>query len=240
MNILSTIRYMGIKTNLLEDIIPAIKSVTKNGGTVLDLMSGSNTVSYALKEFYTVYTNDIQEYSRVISKAVIENQTETISSETAKKDLGVNITYNKINKIYSFFEKTYSDTYFSKSQCIDIDSVRYAIEQTENEYKKSLYLFALMCAMCKVQSTTGHFAQFMPSGHKRIIPLQQMDLLKEFYEKCDNYSTLCFTDESNKTFCMDYKELFKTDEIKKVDTIYLDSPYTQEQYSRFYHHRLFR
>ena len=232
---LETIRYMGIKTKLLSEIVPAIKKVTPENGIVLDLMAGSNTVSYALKEFFTVYTNDVQEYSRTISKAVIENQSETISSKTAENELGANIGVNKKNKYYSYFEKTYSDTYFSKAQCIDIDSIRYAIEQIKNEHKKSLYLFALMCAMCKVQSTPGHFAQFMPAEHKRIIPLQKMNLLEEFYKKCDNYSDLCFTDKQNKCFCMDYNELLKSDEIKKVDTIYLDSPYSQEQYSRFYH-----
>lgn len=235
MNLLNTVRYMGIKTKLLYEIIPAIQKVTPENGIVLDLMAGSNAVSYALKEFFTVYTNDVQEYSYVISKAVIENQKETISSETAKEDLGENIEYNLKNKVYNFFEKTYSGTYFSKEQCIAIDSVRYAIEKTENEYKKALYLFALMCAMCKVQSTPGHFAQFMPSEHKRIIPLQNMDLLAEFYSKCDDYSFLCFTDKENKAYCCDYNDLLSQDVIKKVDTIYLDSPYTQEQYSRFYH-----
>ena len=236
MNTLPTIRYMGIKSHLLDKIIPAIKKVTPENGVVLDLMAGSNTVSYALKEFFTVYTNDVQKYSEVISKAVIENQSETISSDSAKKDL----SFEK-NKEYHFFEQTYSGTYFSKEQCIAIDNLRYAIEQVENEYKKDLYLLALMCAMCKVQSTPGHFAQFMPSEHKRIIPLQKMDLLEVFYEKCDNYSELCFTDKKNKCFCGDYKELLfginsgVNSGVNEVDTIYLDSPYSGEQYSRFYH-----
>ena len=234
MNILSTIRYMGIKTNLLSEIIPAIRNITPENGIVLDLMAGSNTVSYALKEFFTVYTNDIQEYSYIISKAVIENQSEIISKETAKNDLDKNIQKNLKQPKFNFFEKVYSDTYFSKLQCKYIDSIRYAIEQTDNEYKKDLYLFALMCAMCKVQSTPGHFAQYMPKDHPRIIPLQKMDIYNEFLEKCDNYGSLYFNNNKNKAFCCDYKELFKKD-IGHIDTIYLDSPYSQEQYSRFYH-----
>ena len=235
MNTLNTIRYMGIKTKLLDNIIPEIQKVTPKNGIVLDIMAGSNAVSYALKEFFTVYTNDIQKYSYTISKAVIENQKETISKESAKKELPKNINKNLQEKHYNFFETTYSNTYFSKKQCEYIDAIRYSIEQINNEYRKSLYLFALMDAMCKVQSTPGHFAQFMPSDHKRIIPLQNMDILEEFWDKCDNYFELCFTDKKNKAFCMDYKELLKQDDIKSVDTIYLDSPYSQEQYSRFYH-----
>ena len=234
MNILNTIRYMGIKTNLLSEIIPAIKEITRENGVVLDLMAGSNVVSYALKEFFTVYTNDVQKYSYTISKAVIENQTETISGKSAHTDLFSNVQKNLEKPSYNFFEKTYSNTYFSQTQCKYIDSIRFAIDKIENEYKKNLYLFALMCAMCKVQSTPGHFAQYMPKDHPRIIPLQQMDIYKEFLLKCDNYSDLYLSNKKNKSFCCDYRELLKTD-IGKIDTIYLDSPYTQEQYSRFYH-----
>ena len=234
MNIINTIRYMGIKTNLLDELVPAIQKITPKNGVVLDLMAGSNAVSYALKEFFTIYTNDVQEYSYTISKAIIENQKENISANSVKEDLFDNIQENLQKAEYNFFEKTYSDTYFSNLQCRYIDSVRYAIDKLNNEYKKDLYLFALMCAMCKVQSTPGHFAQFMPKDHPRIIPLQKMNIYNEFLEKCNNYSNLYFNKNKNRAFCSDYKDLFKKD-IGHIDTIYLDSPYSQEQYSRFYH-----
>ncbi len=235
MDKLDTIRYMGIKTSLLEHIIPAIKEVTPKNGTILDIMAGSNTVAYALKRNFTVYTNDIQKYSYVISLATITNQNETISSNTAK-ELENHYFFNIANKNYNFFEKTYSDTYFSKQQCIDIDSIRYSIEQVDSAGRKNLYLLALMGAMCKVQSTPGHFAQYMPSSHARIIPLQKMNLYNEFLEKCNLYNDLVFSTYNNMAFCSDYKDVLKNMEImKNVDTVYLDSPYSQEQYSRFYH-----
>lgn len=232
---LDTIRYMGNKSKLLEHIIPEIKKVTPQDGIVCDLMAGSNSVSYALKEYCTVYTNDVQEYSYVISNAVIVNQKEIISSESANEDLFEWVLENNRDKKYNFFEKTYSQTYFSYKQCCDIDSIRYAINKIENEFKRSLYLFALMNAMCIVQSTPGHFAQFMPSEHERIIPLQKMDIWNEFLKKCDVYSEIFFTEKKNKAFCMNYVDLFNTNELAAVNTIYLDSPYSQEQYSRFYH-----
>ena len=232
---LDTIRYMGNKSKLLEYIIPEIKKVTPENGIVCDLMAGSNVVSYALKEFFTVYTNDIQEYSYIISDAVIVNQTERINSTKAVLDLQKHIHENETKKNFDFFEKTYSKTYFSLKQCCYIDSIRYAISKVDNKHKQSLYLLALMNSMCVVQSTPGHFAQFMPSDHKRIIPLQKMDLWKEFLKQCDKYSDIFFSNSENKAFCKDYKELFQTESLINVDTIYLDSPYSQEQYSRFYH-----
>lgn len=235
MNKIDTIRYMGIKTPLLDHILPAIQNITPTDGAVLDLMAGSNAVSYALKEYFTVYTNDVQYYSKVISDAIIVNQSEIISSDKAKKELLHNYQANELNKYYDYFFKTYSSTYFSEKQCCDIDSIRYAIDKIKDPYRKSLYLFALMGAMCKVQSTPGHFAQYMPATHSRIIPLQKMNLLEEFFSKCDCYTNLCFTDKENKSFNMDFHDLLNNVPLSNINTIYLDSPYTQEQYSRFYH-----
>lgn len=232
---LNTIRYMGNKSKLLEYIVPAIQKVTPENGVVCDLMSGSNVVSYALKEYFTVYTNDVQEYSKVISDAVIVNQTDCISAQKAIQEIKPIYDDNREHKYYTYFADVYSGTYFSAKQCEDIDSIRYAVENIKPIGKKSLYLFALMNSMCIVQSTPGHFAQFMPSNHRRIIPLQQMNLWEEFLKKCDLYSNIYFSESSNKSFCMDYKDLMKSDEMKAVDTVYLDSPYSQEQYSRFYH-----
>ncbi len=234
-NLIGTIRYMGNKSKLIDFIVPKIIKITDQGGIVCDLMAGTNSVSYALKEKYTIYTNDIQEYSYIIGKAIIENQDEIINKETAIIELGKYIEDNKKNNYYNFFISEYADTYFSKEQCKDIDSIRYAISKVKNEYRQALYLLALMNTMSKLQSTTGHYAQFMPSNHKRIIPLQQISLQEKFYSITEKYHEITKSNYNNKSFCMDYRQLLKLEDIKKIQTLYLDSPYTSEQYSRFYH-----
>ena len=46
------IRYLGIKTKLLEPIKTTIQGVTPNGATVLDLFAGSSTVGqYLMNDF---------------------------------------------------------------------------------------------------------------------------------------------------------------------------------------------
>jgi adenine-specific DNA-methyltransferase len=232
---IQTIRYMGTKGKLLDNIIPEIIGVTPKHGTVCDIMAGSNAVSYALKGKFTVYTNDVQKYSYVISVALIENQKEDISRDRAFKELKKDYENNLKIKAFSFFLDNYKDTYFSKEQCLDIDSIRYAIELCNNRNLKHLYLSALMGAMCKIQSTPGHFAQFMPKNHYRILELRKLNLWYEFLKKCNDYRFIVFTDKNNRCFCEDYNFLLKKDLVKNVDTIYLDSPYNQEQYSRFYH-----
>lgn len=232
---IQTIRYMGNKNKLLDFIIPEIEKITTSKSIVCDLMSGTNCIGYALKSRYTIYANDVQKYSECIAKALIENNLVIINKKSCKEDLEENYKKNLREMEYNFFYKTYSDTYFSDLQCKDIDSIRFAIEQINDENKKSLYLTALMSVMCKVQSTTGHFAQYMPKDHKRIIPLRNMNVWNEFIDKCEDFKKIINNNMNNKSFNLDYKKLIKLEEMKNVETFYLDSPYSGEQYSRFYH-----
>lgn len=234
-NQIKTIRYMGNKNKLLDFIVPEIEKITKPGNVVCDLMSGTGAIAYALKNKYTVYTNDIQYYSYIITKAIIENNYVKINQATAINDLEKNFKINMQEKKYCFFEKNFTDTYFSGPQCIEIDSIRYAIEKINDEYKKDLYLTALMYSMSKCESTSGHFAQYLPKDHNRVISLRQKSIWNEFLIKCDDFDDLVFSTYKNKAFNLDYKDFFKTDYFKNVECVYIDTPYTGEQYSRFYH-----
>lgn len=230
-------RYMGTKSYLLEFIIPYIRKIVKKGGTILDLMAGTNSIGYALKKQYRIFSNDIQDYSFIIGKAIIENNSINISKKTAIAKLKELFDINLKEGKYNLFYKTYADTYFSEKQCLEIDSIRYAIDNVYNKYEKALYLSALIYAMCYAQSTTGHFAQFLPKEHQRIIPLRKINIWETFLTKCDDMN-IVFSKFPNKIFNKDYKELFGEEYksiMKQVDLIYLDPPYTDAQYSRFYH-----
>jgi len=230
-------RYMGTKSPLLDFIIPHIKQIVKKGGTILDLMAGTHSIGYALKSQYRIFANDIQIYSFVVGKAIIENNSVSISKKIALPKLQKYFNENMEKKKYNLFYKTYPDTYFSENQCLEIDSLKYAIDKIKNKYEKALYLSALIYSMCYAQSTTGHFAQFLPKHHKRLIPLRKISIWKTFLDKCDEIKII-FSPFENKVFNTDYKDFFKEnfkDKLKGVDLIYLDPPYTDAQYSRFYH-----
>ena len=53
---IQTIRYMGNKGKLLNELIPIIESLTEPGDIVCDIMAGTNSVSYALKSRNRVVT----------------------------------------------------------------------------------------------------------------------------------------------------------------------------------------
>ena len=233
-NNVKTIRYMGNKSKLLDFIIPEIESVTCQGDVICDLMAGTCSISYALKHRNKILTNDIQYYSYVISQALIVNN-ENISSELAIKLLSSNYKYNLERNIYNYFQDKYSDTYFSEAQCKDIDSIRFAIDKVKNKGQKALFLLALMAAMSSCESTPGHFAQYLNKDHKRLINIRKMSVYDDFITKCDNYKNIITSSYKNKAFNLNAIDFVKSKDFDEVGCVYIDTPYTAEQYSRFYH-----
>lgn len=90
------LRYLGIKTKLLEPIKIAVGNVTPQKGSVIDLFGGSNTVAQNLMNDYTVYTNDYQAYSYIAAKALIEyHSTDVINSLSLENVFGKYYEENK-------------------------------------------------------------------------------------------------------------------------------------------------
>lgn len=226
---------MGNKNKLLNFIIPHILNNSSKNDVICELMAGTSCVSYALKNKRKIYTNDIQYYSYIISNALIKNNSKVISSESAINDLEEKYQMNLKSHKYNFFEKNYSDTYFSSKQCIEIDSIRYAINYIKDIYIKSLYLVALMHAMCVCEATSGHFAQYLPSDHPRLKKIKCRSIWDEFLKKCNNFKKIVFSKYENKCFNLNYMNLIELPEFDDVSLVYIDPPYTGEQYSRFYH-----
>lgn len=97
------LRYLGIKTKLLDPIKIAIDNVTDNNDGVLDLFAGSNTVAQHLMPYYRVYTNDYQAYSFIASRALIEyHSSETVSSLNLDSVFGEHYLENKTELLRRF------------------------------------------------------------------------------------------------------------------------------------------
>ncbi|MBQ7798617.1 MAG: DNA adenine methylase [Clostridia bacterium] len=225
---------MGNKSKLLDFIIPEIQKITDKGDVVCDLMAGTCSIGYALKERNTIYTNDVQYYSYIISQAIIVNN-KSISSELAEKMTYSAYQKNMSENIYKYFQLNYSDTYFSEPQCKEIDSVRFAIDQVQDEGIKALFMLALMSAMSTCESTPGHFAQYLNKDHQRLVPIRKMSIYNTFIAKCDDYANLISSSYSNKAFNEDANRFMESEDFDAVKCVYIDTPYTAEQYSRFYH-----
>ena len=228
-----TLRYMGNKTKLFGFILPVLENITKEGDTICDLMCGTSSIGYALSKRNRIISNDFQKSSSVVSEALL--LTKRIPSlKEIHNDIDALYEDNLKEKYFSYFFEEYSDTYFAEKQCMQIDSIRYAIENADQD-RKSLYLTFLMSAMCKAQSTPGHFAQFLNKNTKRVQPLRKYDMLALFYEKAEEFQNAELASYDNVVFNLDYNDLFHSENLKDVKCFYLDPPYTADQYSRFYH-----
>jgi adenine-specific DNA-methyltransferase len=228
-------RYMGNKKKLLDFIVPCVEALTKPGDTILDLMSGTCSVAYALKHRNRLLVNDIHAYSHTIGLALVENSCRQVSRQLAERDLQPFILSNTLQETFSFFQSHYADTYFSYPQCRDIDSIRFAIEEVNDPYQKAVYLTILIFAMCYSQSTSGHFAQYLHPQHARLQPLRLIDLKEVFFNKCDELRIAAPACSGNKAFCLDAADCISTVKDEGVRLVYLDPPYSAAQYSRFYH-----
>ncbi|OEA24009.1 hypothetical protein BBM55_03740 [Vibrio parahaemolyticus] len=75
------IHYLGSKLRVLEQINDIMSNLASSGDHIVDLFSGSGTVSNFLSNRYSVTANDIQEYSRVINSALLCSKTSMLDAE---------------------------------------------------------------------------------------------------------------------------------------------------------------
>ncbi len=232
---LFVLRYMGGKHRLLDFILPAIYELAPAGQAVCDLMAGTHAVGYALKSRYPVVANDVQAYSAVIGQALLADGG-CIDAARAQDEL-LGVTAEEATRAgYDLFRRLYADTYLSAQQCAEVDRLRYAIARVQDPVARAAYLTALMYAMCYVQQTPGHFAEFLAPDHPRAGPLRQLDLVAAFLAKCDDLARVTPTPYRHKVYCAEALALLAHRELlADVGCFYVDPPYTVEQYSRFYH-----
>lgn len=277
---IQVLRYMGNKTKIRHFLIKKILENIKPNEIILDLMAGTHAIGYSLKDRNRIMSNDVQKYSFVIGKALIENNTylkvEENDIEEIKKNYEnhlkilkrmrqrfVKNPYNSdlnnknhpINKIYKMdhkrmpyclFSYYFADKYFTLNTCMKIDSLRFAIdkltESDEDDFRKSFFLICLLYAISYTVLTSGHFAQYrIDKGTKSTSDLKKIkkrDVWEIFLNKSRAVEIIP-SDNSNKVFNLDYKELLSNKKYRKFikDTflVYLDPPYSTENYSRYYH-----
>ena len=70
-----TLWYMGVKARVIRGFLSRVlEEEVPRGGTVVDLMSGTGVVAAYCANLYRVFANDVQEYSYVICRSLIEHE----------------------------------------------------------------------------------------------------------------------------------------------------------------------
>lgn len=227
-------RYIGAKTELLEEIADFIseqKIKSKDSLTFCDAFSGTGAVGEYFKDKYRITANDNQYYSFVMAQAKLN----TPDLKFSKLGIDPFIYFNEDDReADGYIFQQYSDggsagrMYFSEENGKRIDFIRQKIEEwfesekiSESEY---YYLIAsLIESVSKVANVAGVYGSYLKSWDPRAV--KRMTYIK--VEQSDKKS-LYEAEVHNRTI---------EDLINDVsgDVLYLDPPYTKNQYSVQYH-----
>lgn len=221
-------RWMGSKSKLL----PHIQSIANRFeyDTAMDLFSGSGIVGYLFKSLgKEVISNDYMALSATYTKAMIENNKVTLSTEKASTLL---IPPGK--KINSFVRDTFEGLYFTNEENELIDIVRNNIKtKLTNQYEKAIAMSALMraCIKKRPRGIFTYVGDRYNDGRKDL----QITLGDHFLKAVKEINNCVFDNgkinTSRKGDAMTIR--------KHADLIYIDPPYfsplSDNEYVRRYH-----
>jgi len=230
-------RYQGSKYKLQDWIKHHLESLDFD--TALDAFSGTSSVAYIIKEMNReVYTNDILKFNHFVAKALVENSYEQITKEDFD-----NIISKKEGYSYNYFIRdTFQDIYFLDEENEWLDIVIQNIHQLQNEYKKSMFLWALFQS-CISKRPYNLF-------HRKNLYVRTADVKRNFgnkstWDKPFEEHFFKFIREINTAIFDNGREnrVYNSDVFAldiEVDLVYIDTPYipktgTLTHYRDFYH-----
>jgi adenine-specific DNA-methyltransferase len=143
---------------------------------------------------------------------------------------------------YCLASAYFASAYFGIYQAIEIDSLRYAIDQAP-EKLRSRYLSALVQAVSHCAAAPGHFAQFLvPRNQENTLyigRIRQRSVLTRFLSALVAFPNIdCLDRSQNRAYKSDAISLLKDNRGRFPNrdfVIYADPPYSKAQYSRYYH-----
>ena len=234
------INYIGNKDKLVDWIID---NFPIKKGVVLDLFSGGNSVSYALKEKnYTVYSNDALYSNFVISKAIIENRDRKLNEDV----LNTKVTESEINKKYNNIKFLTNRLYYEE-EVKELAKLFVISEKIEDEYERYMLLALIRRAMIRKlpysrmnvpwnQIQKLRDEDYSYKKYKRRRAYHNYTFEKHIRDNLENYNNAVFDNKKdNKSFNYDAFDML--DNLpSKVDIIYMDPPYpaTMNKYGDFY------
>lgn len=232
--------YIGSKYSILNFLKASIEQALKDGNNkpasqtiFADLFAGTGVVGNAFKEMgYSVIANDIQYYSYVLCRHIIENggRLQKSHCEALINEL------NEIDGVDGFIYKNYSyegtkderyvRMYFTAENARKCDGIRKAIEEWKadgkiNDDEYFFLLASLINSLDKYANTASVYGAFLKQIKKSA---QKRMVLEALPISC--------TATNSKAYNEDISVL-----ITKLsgDILYLDPPYNARQYCTNYH-----
>lgn len=224
-------RYIGNKESMVEEIDSFIESRVESEEplTLFDAFCGTGAVSDRLKNKFNLVINDNLKWATIYTAGRL------YAPSCHFERLGFDpfaFLNQSDEKVQGFIYKNYAPTessrmYFTPENAARIDYFRKQIEEwhknkllSEAEYM--LLLASLVESVSRVSNTAGVYGAFLKKWDGRA--LKPIEFIKPAYNACDSLNIKIYND--------------KTENIisdVKCDILYLDPPYTQNQYGTQYH-----
>lgn len=222
-----TTRFMGSKSKLLEEIWKA--SLRFDFETVVDLFSGSGVVGYMYKvQGKAVISNDYMAMSKVLAKAMIENNTVLLPENEAT------LLLQPTDDNDHFVSKTFKGLFFSDEENDLIDNIRANIKRIDDSYKQAIAMSSLIRA-CLKKRPRGIFTYV---GHRYDDGRRdlKMSLSEQFMAAVTAVNAAVF-DNGKKNLALNCDAM--TADVGTPDLVYIDPPYystrSDNEYVRRYH-----
>lgn len=151
------------------------------------------------------------------------------------------LTVDSIKQTHDFYLFTtyYATNYYGINQALDIDCLIKIINLRFPQYRNAL-LSCLFYAMKEtVFSKDGHMAQplSLDKNKTRLFIQRKKNVYELFIKKFKEYITIPLSKFSGKNmvFNSNFEDLLEQNIFSNVGLVYADPPYTDMQYSRYYH-----
>ena len=216
---------------MVEEIDSFIESrvESEESLTLFDAFCGTGAVSDRLKNKFNLVINDNLKWATVYTAGRL------YASSCHFERLGFDpfaFLNQSDEKVQGFIYKNYAPTessrmYFTPENAARIDYFRKQIEEWHknkllSEAEHMLLLASLVESVSRVSNTAGVYGAFLKKWDGRA--LKPIEFIKPAYNACDSLNIKIYND--------------KTENIisdVKCDILYLDPPYTQNQYGTQYH-----
>lgn len=224
-------RFIGNKESIVEEIESFIDSkIAHDDRLVLfDAFCGTGSVSDRLKNRFNVVINDNLKWATVYTAGRL------YAPVCRFEGLGFDpfdFLNQSCNETHGFIYKTYAPTesdrmYFTPENAARIDYFRNQIEEwyISKLLTESEYMFLLAClieSVSKVSNTAGVYGAFLKKWDGRA--LKPIEFIKPSYNKRTPEDIAIYNDKIENIISG-----------VECDILYLDPPYTQNQYGTQYH-----
>jgi len=148
---------------------------------------------------------------------------------------------------HCLFTTRYAGSYFGLAQAVQLDAIRYGADRASalgliSNEEHRWALLALCRSIASISNSTGHFAQYLtpsPANIRRVLGKRRRCAWAYWLEALEDMRAIgdATWRASNHVFHGDAVEVLKEISAQNMQPaiIYADPPYTNDQYSRYYH-----